>query len=127
MSKEFIIKWYERVPPAEKHMPFIYYKGKTYTPYDIYKMALEGTLPDELQKKIEKGQFTNIEEKFKIGLERVRTVLKQLEKSNIKIAIGREVFTPKQLLEEVEKGTELGRELVMSEIKKWEIIWQKQR
>ncbi|HID66095.1 MAG TPA: hypothetical protein EYP32_04475 [Aquificaceae bacterium] len=73
MSKEFIIKWYERVPAAEKHMPFIYYKGKTYTPYDIYKMALEGTLPDELQKKIEKGQFTNIEEKFKIGLERVRT------------------------------------------------------
>lgn len=123
MSKEFILKWYEKIPRAERNMPFIVHKGKVYTPTDIYNLALQGKLDEELQKKIEKGEFTSIEEKFKIGLERLRKILKNLEKTNIKIAVGTKIYTPKELLKEIEKGTKLGRQLLEAEIEKWEILW----
>ena len=124
MSKEAIERWIKKIPKAELDMPSIPYKGQVFTPRQIHKMALAGTLPDELQKLIEGKAFTTAEEVYKIGLERVRKYLKKLP-PNFIIYIGTQPYTVKELLEEIERGTPIGRAFVEQEIRKWEMVYRR--
>jgi len=124
-----VIEWFKKVPKAEIGMPFLVYKGKVYTPSDIVQLAKQNKLPDDLKKKVLSHQFTTILDKYIIGIERVRKVLKNLQSKgkDIQIAIGGKIYTPKQLLKEVETGSKIGRILVEAEIDKWEILWKKKK
>jgi len=123
-----VIEWFKKVPKVERFMPFLVYKGKVYTPSDIVELAKQNKLPDDLKKKVLSHQFTTIIDKYIIGIERVRKVLKNLQsKGDIQIAIGGKIYTPEQLLKEVERGTKIGRMLVEAEIDKWEILWKKKK
>lgn len=124
-----VIEWFKKVPKVERFMPFLVYKGKVYTPSDIVELAKQNKLPDDLKKKVLSHQFTTILDKYIIGIERVRKVLKNLQSKgkDIQIAIGGKIYTPEQLLKEVERGTKIGRMLVEAEIDKWEILWKKKK
>jgi len=124
MSLEAIKEWISRIPKAELDMPSIPYQGRVYTPKQILEMAEAGTLPEELQEKIEAGAFTTAGEVYQIGIERVKTYLKALPQ-NFVIYVGTQPYTVKELLEEVEKGTPIGRAFVEQEIRKWESLYRK--
>jgi len=121
---EAIKAWFERVPKAERDMPIIIFKGKVYTPRQILQMAERGVLPKELQEKIEKGEFTKIEDIYKIAIERLRTWLPKLPPDFVFIIHGN-TYTGKELLEEVEKGSDVGRMLIENEINKWRQVKEK--
>jgi hypothetical protein len=124
MSKEAIRAWFENLPKIERDMPSIPYKGQVLSPRQILEMAEAGTLPEDLQEKIEKGEFTTAEDVYKIGLERVRAYLKQLPPDFI-IYIGQQPYTVAEILEEIEKGTPIGRAFVEMEIQKWEQLYRR--
>jgi len=121
--KEFIVRWFRSLPPAEKDMPAIPYNGKIYTPRQIYEMAISNTLPDDLQSKIERREFTTAMEVYRLGVERVLTYLKSIPPDFV-ISVGGKPYTVEQLIEAVEKGTPVGRAFVEAEIRKWELLYR---
>ena len=123
MSFEAIEKWFSGIPKAERNMPVIPYEGQTLTPLQIYDMARNGTLPADLQRKIEMRQFTTAEEIYKLGVERVKSYLESAP-PNLTIYVGTKPYTLKQMLEEVEKGSAVGRAFVEAEIRKWERLYR---
>ncbi len=122
--KEFIVRWFHNLPLAERDMPAIPYKGKVYTPRQVYEMAINGTLPDDLQEKIERGDFTTAMEVYRLGVERVLSYLKSIPPEFV-ISVGGKPYTVKELIEEVEKGTAVGRAFVEAEIRKWEMLYRR--
>jgi len=124
VSLEAIRDWVSRIPKAELDMPSIPYQGKVYTPKQILEMAEAGTLPEELQEKIKAGAFTTAEEVYQIGLQRVKKYLEQLP-PKLTLYVGTQPYTVKELLEEVEKGSPIGRAFVEAEIRKWETLYRR--
>ncbi len=55
MSKEFIEKWYNKIPEVERNLPIIYFEGKVYTPKEIYDEVMGGSeVGEKIQKMLER-------------------------------------------------------------------------
>jgi len=95
MSKEFVRKWYNGIPPVERNLPILLHNGKVYTPNEIYNEVMKGTkLGEELQMKLERlsasHSFTidDLKEVNYLAELRVEEVLKNLPNDIILTAIG---------------------------------------
>lgn len=55
MSKEFIEKWYNKIPEIERNLPIIYFDGKVYSPKEIYNEVMKGSeIGEKIQEMLER-------------------------------------------------------------------------
>ena len=55
MSKEFIEKWYSKIPEIERNLPVIYFEGKVYTPKEIYDEVMnDSEVGEKIQNMLER-------------------------------------------------------------------------
>jgi len=91
VSKEFVERWYSRIPEMEKDLPIILLDNKVYTPREIYEEVVKGTeLGDKLQMKLEMMYrkatsahtfgYEDIREIRQVAYERVKRIIENLPK-----------------------------------------------
>lgn len=119
MTLHVVRAWYNRLPPAERDLPILILDGLAYTPNTVLAEVMRGSIVGErLQRLIEEGRLSNsgLEEE-QLAKIRLKELLRRYPERPL-VAVLREgrIFTPSQLIEEIERGTPVGRMLVISEI-----------
>jgi hypothetical protein len=119
MTLHVVRAWYNRLPPAERDLPIVILDGVAYTPNMVLAEVMRGSIiGDRLQRLIEEGRLgTSRLEEEQLAKIRLRELLRRYPERPL-VAILREgrTFTPSQLVDEIERGTPVGRMLVFSEI-----------
>jgi hypothetical protein len=122
MSKESIEAWVSKIPKLELNQPLIILGGTAYTPNQVLSEVSRGTaLGNQLQEQIEKRQFTAAIDKYALALLRLRERYSKMP-SDARIAHGTRVFSPQELLREIESGTPVGRSFIEAEVKRTEEV-----
>ena len=125
MSLEIVEEWVNKLPRIERNQPLVIHGDRVYTPNEILAEVRAGTsVGAELQRIIEARAFTTVEEKYALAILRLKERLKKLPETYKRI-IGGKLYTPSQLLEEIEKGTRVGRMLIEAEMANLEEILKK--
>jgi len=125
MTLEIVEDWVNKLPRVERNQPLVIHGDRVYTPNEILAEVRAGTsLGEELQRIIEARAFTTVEEKYALAILRLKERLKKLPET-YKSIIGEKIYTPSQLLEEIEKGTRVGRMLIEAEMTNLEEILKK--
>jgi len=124
MTLQVIRNWVSRLPPSELDMPIVMYNGVAYTPRQILEEVERGTqLGEVLQRMVESGTpvlaqnpalaQSELEELAKM---RLRQLLSRSTALYARLSVtGAEVYTPQQILEEIERGTPIGRQWIEAE------------
>ena len=122
MTLAIVKRWFNRLPEAERDLPIVTVGGVAFTPRMILAEVERGTpLGRRLQAMIETGQLaaSGPEDLERLAKLRLKMVLERLPERPL-IACLREdhvrVYTPRQLLREVEAQTELGRAFIEAEL-----------
>lgn len=128
MTLQVIRNWVSKLPPYELDMPIVMYNGVAYTPRQILEEVERGTqLGAVLQQMVESGtpvlgqnpalSQSELEELAKMRLRQLLshstalfTVL-----SNTGTGVTERVYTPQQILEEIERGTPIGKQWIKAE------------
>jgi len=119
--KEFIRKWFEGLPKIERDEYLIIYQNKVYTPRHVLEeVEKDSALGKDLQRVIEQKKFTSALDKYQLAIIRLKRFLEGAPE--FKMAVGPRVYTARELLEEIQKGSKLGRGLIEAEIRKIEIL-----
>lgn len=122
MSKQTIEAWVSKIPKLERDQPLIVLGDSAYTPNQVLSEVSRGTaLGNQLQQKIEAGKFSPAMDKYALALLRLRERLGKMP-SDARIAHGGKVFSPQELLKEVEAGTPIGRSFIEAEVKRTEEV-----
>ena len=125
MSVEIVEAWVNGLPRVERNQPLVIHGDRAYTPNEILAEVRAGTsLGAELQRIIEARAFTTVEEKYALAVLRLKERLKKLPETYKRI-IGGKIYTPSQLLEEIQKGTRIGRMLIEAEMTNLEQVLKK--
>jgi hypothetical protein len=119
MTLHVVRAWYNRLPPAERDLPILILDGIAYTPNMVLAEVTRGSIVGErLQRLLEEGRLGNsgLEEE-QLARIRLKELLRRYPERPL-VAILREgrTFTPSQLIDEIERGTLVGRMLILSEI-----------
>jgi hypothetical protein len=119
MTLHVVKAWYNRLPPAERDLPIVILGGVAYTPNMVLAEVTRGSIiGDRLQRLIEEGRLgTSRLEEEQLAKIRLRELLRRYPERPL-VAVLREgrTFTPSQLIDEIERGTPVGRMLIFSEI-----------
>ncbi len=107
MTEAFIKQWYSRIPEMERDLPLIYYKGKVYSPKDVYEEVVEkhSELGEELQNMLERmasPHTVSYEDLKSIKIaaeERIKKLLDYLPKDFSIVALSGEIIGKDQILE----------------------------
>lgn len=114
--REFIVKWYNRIPKIHRDLPLVELDGKVYSPRRVYEEVMKGTeLGERLQEKLESGSFTTDEFFTKLAKIRLIMVLKKLPK-DIGIATFNGVYSRDELIKLIEEGKGIGKDLIDTEV-----------
>lgn len=107
MSKEFIQRWYAKIPELERDLPIIMIDNRVYTPREVYNEVMANTdLGRQMQAKLEKlaspytFTYEDIKEINYIARKRVEQTIKNLPRgfSLVSIIDGQKVvWSPEQL------------------------------
>ena len=125
MTVEIVEDWVNKLPRVERNQPLVIHGDRVFTPNEILAEVRAGTsLGAELQRIIEARAFTTVEEKYALAILRLKERLMKLPET-YKTLIGEKIYTPSQLLEEIEKGTRIGRMLIEAEMTNLEEILKK--
>ncbi len=121
MTKELVTRWYNQLSQAERNLPLLIYQGNVYTPQATYDEVIRGSpLGDELQKLIEMQSFgTSAEDEQTVAKLRLTQIMRtKPDKPYIAALtdIGPKVFTPSQLLQEIQNETNIGKQWINTEI-----------
>lgn len=119
MTKELVARWFSKISEVEKDLPLLLSNGYAYTPRMAYAEVMNGTsLGAKLQALIESGRFgTSTLEEQAIAKVRLQTILQSKPQDKILFAtMSNKTFTPAQLLEEINSGTQIGTQWVQGEI-----------
>jgi len=118
MSKELVQKWYNALPNAEKDLPLILLDGIVYTPTTAYNEVMRNSpVGIRLQALIEQGKFgTSTEDEQTIAKTRLEQRMRSLPDKPLFATLSNKVFTPSQLLQEIEEGTSIGQQWKTNEI-----------
>ncbi len=121
MTKELVTRWYNQLSQAERNLPLLIYQGNVYTPQATYDEVIRGSpLGDELQKLIEMQSFgTSAEDEQTVAKLRLTQIMRtNPDKPYIAALtdIGPKVFTPSQLLQEIQNETNIGKQWINTEI-----------
>ena len=122
MTLPVVRRWFNRLPEAERDLPIVTINGVAYTPRMILAEVERGTpLGRRLQAMVEAGQLaaSGPEDLERLAKLRLKMVLERLPERPL-IACLREdhvrVYTPRQLLKEIEAQTEVGRAFIEAEL-----------
>jgi len=119
MSLEFVRRWYESIPPAERHLPLVILDGKAYSPERVLREVEAGTeLGRRLQAKLETGQFTTEAELKQLAKIRLLEILKYLPPEYGVASFSGRFLTKEDLIKMIEQEKDLGKELIESEIQR---------
>jgi hypothetical protein len=118
MTKEYVTKWYNALPQGERDLPLILLDGIVYTPTTAYNEVIRNSpVGIRLQALIESGRFgTTAEDEQAIAKTRLEQWLRSQPDKPLFATLSNKVFTPSQLLEEIQSGTSIGEQWVGNEI-----------
>jgi len=119
MSKELVARWYSKISETEKDLPLLLVDNYAYTPRMTYSEVMNGSaLGTKLQALIESGRFgTSSLEETAIAKVRIQQILQSKPQDKILFAtMSNKTFTPAQLLEEINSGTQIGQQWISGEI-----------
>ena len=118
MSKELVSKWFSKLPENEKDLPLLLLDGLAYTPRTAYNEVMRSSpVGDKLQALIERGSFgTTYSDEQAIAKTRLEQWLQQQPDKPLFATLSNKVFTPSQLLQEIQSGSSIGQQWVSNEI-----------
>jgi hypothetical protein len=119
MTKQIVTDWFNKMPNGERDLPLLIVGSNVYTPRTAYEEVLRGTpLGDQLQALVEKQSFgTSPTDEQKVAKIRLQQILSKDDPNKPKFAtLSNKVFTSTQLLDQIQKGTSIGRQWVNNEI-----------
>jgi len=119
VTLQLIRLWVSKLPPSELDMPIIMLNGVAYTPRQILEEVERGTqLGAVLQRMVETGaaSLSQSEEEEELAKMRLRQLLSRSSAIYARLSdTGAEVYTPQQILEEIERGSPIGRQWIEAE------------
>ena len=124
MSKEAIEKWFNSLPKIERQSdePLIISEGKAYSAKAVLAEVKAGSeLGMKLQSVIESKRYSTAEDKYALALARLRERLPKLPKE-FRIVVGMKIYSPSEMLHEINTGTSVGRTFIEAEIRRTESI-----
>ena len=118
MSKDLVSKWYNALPNAERDLPLILLDGVVYTPTATYNEVMRNSpVGLRLQVLIEQGKFgTSTEDEQAIAKTRLEQWLSTQPDKPLFATLSNKTFTPSQLLQEIQEGTQIGQQWQNNEI-----------
>ena len=118
MTKELVTRWFNRLALGEQDLPLLLSGGFAYTPRMAYDEVMRGSnLGNQLQALIESGRFgTSISDEQAIARTRLEQILKSKPDKPLFATLSNKVFTPSQLLAEIQSETAIGQQWVNTEI-----------
>lgn len=110
MSKELISRWFSKLGEAEKDLPLLLSESNIYTPRTALNEVMRSSeLGNKLQALIETGRFgTTAYEEEQVAKIRLRQILQAQPEKPLFATLSGKVFTPSQLLQEIESNTAIG-------------------
>ena len=122
MSKEIVEAWYNKIPMIERDQVLVICEGTAYSPNAILEeVNKDSAIGMTLQKIIEERRFTDVLDKYSLGVVRLKERLKKLP-PEFGIVVEGKRYSPQELLYEIENGTKVGRRFIESEITRTEEI-----
>ena len=118
MSKELVARWYSRISETEKDLPLLLVDNYAYTPRMAYSEVMNGSaLGAKLQSLIEMGKFgTSFLDEQAIAKVRLQQILQSKPDKPMFATLSNKVYTPSELMQEIESGTQLGAQWLNNEI-----------
>ena len=124
MSKDLVTKWFNKISSTEQNLPLLVLNGMAYSPRQTLDEVNSGSpIGNQLQALIEAGKFgTAVEDATALAKARLRAKLsvkpqdKPLFASLPTAGVGVKLFTPAQLLQEINSGSKVGQQWVSNEI-----------
>jgi len=117
MTRELVSKWFDRLAEKERDLPLLMVDSAIYTPRTAYNEVMRASpIGSKLQALIETGRFgTNTYEEEQIAKIRLRQILQTQPEKPLFATLSGKVFTPSQLLQEIESNTDVGRQWLRNE------------
>jgi hypothetical protein len=120
MSRQLISNWFSKLGEPQKDLPLLLVNGIAYTPRAAYTEVINGTIiGTQLQALVETGRFgTSTLDEIAIAKARIRQSLqsKPQDKPLFATLPSGKLFTPADILEEIESGTPFGQQYLNGEI-----------
>ena len=116
--------WLGKMPEAEKDLPLLLLDGIAYTPRVAYnEVARNSPVGAKLQTLVETGRFgTSTSDETAIAKTRLEQRLPTLPDKPLFATLSGRVFTPSQLLEEIQSDTSIGQQWIKNEISHMQMI-----
>lgn len=124
MSRELVTRWFSKISSAEANLPLLLIAGYAYTPRMAYEEVIKGSaLGNQLQALIETNRFgtTTLDEQA-IAKVRLQQILQSKPDKPLFATLSGKIFTPSQLLQEIESGTQIGMQWLNTEISHMKMI-----
>lgn len=118
MTKDLVSRWFNQLGQAERTLPLLIYQGNVYTPQATYDEVMRNSpLGDVLQSLIEKQSFgTSAEDEQTVAKLRLTQIMRTKPDKPLFATLSGKIFTPSELLQEIENDTDVGRQWVGTEI-----------
>ena len=118
MTRELVSKWFDRLAEKERDLPLLMVDSAIYTPRTAYNEVMRASpIGSKLQALIETGRFgTSTYEEEQIAKIRLRQILQTQPEKPLFATLRGKVFTPSELLGEIESNTDVGRQWLSNEI-----------
>jgi hypothetical protein len=126
MTKEFVTNWISKLPEAEKDLPLLLLNGIVYTPRVAVQEILRGSpVGTQLQHLIESGSFgTTYTDEQTIAKLRLTEIMRTKPEKPLFATLSGKVFTPSELLKEIQEGTSIGSQWVNNEVSHMKALMQ---
>ena len=99
MSLSAVLRWYNKIPPAERDMPLIPYGGKLYSPNEVLREVKANTpVGKALQAIIEAGHLTSYQTLKEIAKARLIWMLQHLPPGAGFVSIGGRTYTAEEMI-----------------------------
>jgi hypothetical protein len=124
MSKELVTSWFSKLGESEKDLPLLLVDNYAYTPRMAYTEVMNGSsLGAKLQSLIEMGKFgsSTLDEQA-IAKVRLQQKLQGKPDKPLFATLSGKVFTPSQLLQEIESESQIGVQWLQNEISHMKMI-----
>jgi hypothetical protein len=117
MTKQVVSNWFSKLGQSEKNLPLLIYQGNVYTPQAAYDEVMRGSpLGDALQSLIEKQSFgTSAQDEETVAKLRLTEIMRTKPDKPLFATLSNKIFTPSELLQEIQNDTEIGRQWISNE------------
>ena len=118
MTRELVTRWFNKISTVEQNLPLLLVDNYAYTPRMAYDEVMNGSaLGAKLQALLESGRFgTSQLDEVAIAKVRLQQILQNKPDKPMFATLSNKAFTPKELMQEIEAGTQIGSQWVQGEI-----------